>query len=97
MSKRRDVFLKSMARTCVTFALIIIVSLGSRGAVLYFLSIEPFSPEPMAQGPGSARWCGKDGCGVGVARTGAAYLALPRTFPRHHANPSQSGGFGSFK
>lgn len=39
MSKRRDVFLKSMARTCVTFALIIIVSLGSRGAVLYFLSI----------------------------------------------------------
>ena len=53
---------------------------------------EPFSPEPMAQGPGSARWCGKDGCGVGVARTGAAYLTLPRTFPRHHANPSQSGG-----
>lgn len=41
MSKRRDVFLKSMARTCVTFALIIIVSLGSRGAVLYFLSIDP--------------------------------------------------------
>ena len=30
-----------MARTCVTFALIIIVSLGSRGAVLYFLSIDP--------------------------------------------------------
>mgnify|MGYP000843671721 FL=1 len=41
MSKRRDVFLKSMARTCVTFALIIIVSLGSRGGVLYFLSIDP--------------------------------------------------------
>lgn len=41
MSKRRDVFLKSMARTCVTFALIIIVSLGSRGAVLYLLSIDP--------------------------------------------------------
>ena len=41
MSKRRDVLLKSRARTCVTFALIIIVSLGSRGAVLYFLSIDP--------------------------------------------------------
>jgi len=41
MSKRRDVFLKSVARTCVTFALIIIVSLGSRGGVLYFLSIDP--------------------------------------------------------
>ena len=53
---------------------------------------KPFSPEPMAQGPGSARWCGKDGCGVGVARTGAAHLASLRTFPRHHANPSQSGG-----
>lgn len=33
--------MKSMARTCVTFALIIIVSLGSRGAVLYLLSIDP--------------------------------------------------------
>ena len=53
---------------------------------------EPFSPEPMAQGPGSARWCGKDGCGVGVVRTGAAHLALPRTFPRHHADPGQPRG-----
>ena len=33
--------MKSVARTCVTFALIIIVSLGSRGGVLYFLSIDP--------------------------------------------------------
>ena len=55
-------------------------------------NIEPFSPEPMAQGPGSARWCGKDGCGVGVVRTGAAHLALPRTFPRHHADPGQPRG-----
>ena len=54
--------------------------------------IEPFSPEPMAQGPGSARWCGKDGCGVAVVRTGAAHLALPRTFPRHHADPGQPRG-----
>ena len=52
---------------------------------------EPFSPEPMAQGPGSARWCGKDGCGAGVARTGAAHLVLPRTFQHHHADPGQSG------
>ena len=54
---------------------------------------EPFSPEPMAQGPGSARWCGKNGCGAGVARTGAAHLVLPWTFPRHHADPGQSGVF----
>ena len=53
---------------------------------------EPFSPEPMAQGPGPARRCGKDGRGVDVARTGAAHLASPRTLPRHHADPGQSGG-----
>ena len=87
-----------------TFLMLFLDTIGSlvlyqdiRDGVLRLLAdvlvfIEPFSPEPMAQGPGSARWCGKDGCGVGVARTGAAYLALPRTFPRHHANPSQSGG-----
>ena len=34
--------------------------------------IEPFSPELAAQGRGSARRCGKDGRGVGVARMGAA-------------------------
>ena len=28
----------------------------------------------------------------GVVRTGAAHLALPRTFPRYHADPGQSGG-----
>ena len=28
----------------------------------------------------------------GVARTGAAHLVSPRTFPRHHADPGQSGG-----
>ena len=40
---------------------------GSLQATLIYLrhNIEPFSPEPMTQGPGSARWCGKDGCGVG--------------------------------
>ena len=40
---------------------------GSLQATLIYLrhNIEPFSPEPMAQGPGSARWCGKNGCGVG--------------------------------
>ena len=54
---------------------------------------EPFSPEPMAQGPGPARRCGKDGRGAGVARTGAAHLASPRTLPRHHADPGQSGAF----
>ena len=54
---------------------------------------EPFSPEPMAQGPGPARRCGKDGRGVDVARTGAAHLASPRTLPRHHADPGQSGAF----
>ena len=53
---------------------------------------EPFSPEPMAQGPGSARRCGKDGCGAGMARTGASHLASPRPLPRHHADPGQSGG-----
>ena len=53
---------------------------------------ELFSPEPMAQGPGSARWRGKDVCGVGAARTGAARLVLPRTFQHHHADPGQSGG-----
>ena len=53
---------------------------------------EPFSSESMAQGSGSARWCGKDGCGVGVARTGVAHLSLPRTFPRYHADPGQSEG-----
>ena len=53
---------------------------------------EPFSPEPMAQGPGPARRCGKDGRGVDVARTGAAHLASPRTLPHHHAGPGQSGG-----
>ena len=53
---------------------------------------EPFSPEPMAQGPGPARRCGKDGRGVDVARTGAAHLASPRTLPRHHADPGQSEG-----
>jgi len=46
----------------------------------------------MAQGPGSARWCGKDGCGVGVVRTGAARLALLRNFPRHHTDHGQSRG-----
>ena len=46
----------------------------------------------MAQGPGSARWCGKDVCRVGAARTGAAHLVLPRTFQHHHADPGQSGG-----
>ena len=35
-------------------------------------STEPFSPEPATQGRGSARRCGKDGHGVGVARMGAA-------------------------
>ena len=35
---------------------------------------------------------GRIGCGAGVARTGAAHLVLPRTFPRHHADPGQSGG-----
>ena len=29
---------------------------------------------------------------VWVARTGAAHLVLPRTFPHHHADPGQSGG-----
>jgi len=28
----------------------------------------------------------------GVARTGAAHLVSPWTFPRHHADPGQSGG-----
>ena len=50
---------------------------------------EPFSPGTAAQGRGSAWWCGKDR--VGVVRTGAAHLALLRTFPRHHADPGQSG------
>ena len=27
------------------------------------------------------------------SRTGAAHLALPRTFLRHHADPGQSGVF----
>ena len=53
---------------------------------------ESFSPEPMAQGPGPARRCGKDGRGVDVARTGASHLASPRPLPRHHADPGQSGG-----
>ena len=54
---------------------------------------EPFSPEPMAQGPGPARRCGKDGRRVDVARTGASHLASTRPLPRHHADPGQSGGF----
>ena len=54
---------------------------------------ESFSPEPMAQGPGPARRCGKDGRGADVARTGAAHLASPRTLPRHHAGPGQFGAF----
>ena len=29
---------------------------------------------------------------MGVVRTGAAHLVLPRTFPRHHADPGQSEG-----
>ena len=29
---------------------------------------------------------------MGVVRTGAAHLALPRTFPRHHADPGQPRG-----
>ena len=33
---------------------------------------EPFSPELAAQGRESAQCCGKDGCGVQVARTRAA-------------------------
>lgn len=37
---------------------------------------------------------------MGVARTGAAHLALPQTFPHHRADPGQSGGLpgekGSF-
>ena len=53
---------------------------------------EPFSPEPMAQGPGPARRCGKDGRRVDVARTGASHLASTRPLPRHHADPGQSGG-----
>ena len=32
------------------------------------------------------------GAGLGAARTGAAHLALPRTFPHHRADPGQSGG-----
>jgi len=53
---------------------------------------EPFSPEPATQGRGSARRCGKDGRGVSVARMGPHRPTPPRTFPRHHVDPGQSGG-----
>ena len=33
------------------------------------------------------------GRGAGVACKRSAHLALPRTFPRHHTDPDQSGGF----
>ena len=50
---------------------------------------EPFSPELAAQGRESAQCCGKDGCGVQVARTRAA-PASPRVIPRHRADPVRS-------
>jgi len=46
-------------------------------------------------GRGSARCHGKDGRGVGVARTGANHSASPWALPRHHADPGQSGGLRS--
>ena len=52
---------------------------------------ESFSPEPMAQGPGPARRCGKDGRGVDVARTGAA----PTADPVHTGTPCGRGAHRS--
>ena len=54
-------------------------------------SLTPFSPGLAAQGRGSARCCGGNGCGAGPARTGPRRSASPRVLPRHHADPGQSG------
>ena len=50
---------------------------------------EPFSPEPATQGRRSARRCGKDGCGVGVARMRAAppYTASDLLAPSRRSWP----------
>ena len=54
-------------------------------------NIDHFSPGTLGGGDqrGAA---GRNGCSVGVARTGSHRPALPQALLYHHADPGQSGG-----